>query len=193
MKRSLIAVVLVLTACGGGEKKDQGFALSDPVSVRGWVLDVKGAKRGEAMEMEVARRTQMFAASSVWVEGSEYASGGIAENGAFLILDVPPNNTIIGFNAPGAETARVVMEGIPGNADVFLPDLILEPNGAKAFDPSKLLIRAPSSDVDRPTDSGKTAKIMGYTVRIIDTPLHQMMDRREYPNPGGFRPLATVK
>ena len=142
--------------------------------------------------MEIARRTQLFQSSSVWVENTEFASGGIAENGAFIILDVPPMNATIGFNAPGAETAKIVLKDVPGTADVFIPDLILEPSGATVLDPKKILVRLPAK-VDKPTPTGKTAKVGGYTVPIIETPLGQMIDRREYPNPGGFRPVATVK
>src|SRR5689334_105222 len=117
MRRLLLTIViLALAAC----KNDDGLKMSsDPTSVRGWILDVKGAKRGETMEMELARRSQLFLGSSVWVENVDYASGGIAENGAFVVLDVPPKNAILGFNAPGAETAKVVMQNVPGSADVL--------------------------------------------------------------------------
>lgn len=145
------------------------------------------------MEMEIARRTELFAATSVWVENNEYASGGIAENGAFIVLDVPPGNATLGFNAPGAETARLTLQDVPGTADVFIPDLVLEPNGSTVLDPAKILIRVPSEEVEKLTASGKTAKINQYTVPIMNAPLSQMTDRREYPNPGGFRPVATVK
>lgn len=192
-KVATIALLLAVAGCGGGENDSTVYSLSrNPVSVRGWILDVKGAQHAEAMEMEIARRTEIFAASSVWVEDTEYASGGISENGAFIILDVPPLNATIGFNAPGAENAKLVLEGVPGTADVFIPDVILEPNGATFLDPTKIQIRLPA-EVDRARDTGKTAKVAGYTVRIIETPLAQMTDRREYPDPGGFRPVAVVK
>jgi len=164
----------------------------EPVSVRGWILDVKGSRHADNVEMEIARRTQLFQSAHLWVENSQYATGGIGENGAFIILDVPPGNTIIGYNAPGAETARLVLDGVPGNADVFIPDVILEPGGATVLDPSKIRIRLPA-DVEKATPSGKTATVAGYTVPIINTPQAEMTDRREYPNPGGFRPVAILK
>jgi hypothetical protein len=186
-------VSLTLAACGGETKDKSVYGLSrDPISVRGWILDVKGSQHAQAAEMEIARRTQVFQATTVWVENTEFASGGVAENGAFIVLDVPPLKATLGFNAPGAETARLVLEGVPGTADVFIPDIILEPNGAKVLDPKKILIRLPS-DVAKPTPSGKTAKVAGNVVPIINTPLAQMTDRRDYPNPGGFRPVATVR
>jgi hypothetical protein len=186
--------VLALAACGGGEKSDPTvYTLArNPVSVRGWILDVKGSTHEPIADMEIARRTQVFQSTTVWVENTEFASGGVAENGSFIVLDVPPNQAILGFNAPGAETARIPLEGVPGTADVFIPDVILEPNGATVLDPTKIVVRLPA-DVDKPTPSGKTAKVAGYTVPIINTPLSEMIDRREYPDPGGFRPVATVK
>ena len=195
MRRPLIAMAMLLIAACGGEKSSDTsvYRLArDPVSVRGWILDVKGAKHAEVADMEIARRTELFAASSVWVEDTEYASGGIAENGAFIILDVPPMQATIGFNAPGAETAKLILEGVPGTADVFIPDVILEPNGATVLDPKKIQVRLPA-DVPQQRATGKTAKVAGYTVPIVETPLNQMTDRREYPNPGGFRPVAVVK
>ena len=194
VRGSFTFALLLLVACGGGEKKESSiYELSrEPVSVRGWIHDVKGAKHGETYETELARRTELFASSSVWVENAQYASGGIAENGAFIVLDVPPLNATIGFNAPGAESAKLVLKNVPGSADVFVPDLVLESGGAKVLDPKKIQVRLPAS-VSKPTPTGKTAIVAGHTVPIIETPLAQMTDRRDYPNPGGFRPVATVK
>ena len=193
MTRRLALALLLFAACSGKEKESSIYDLSrNPTSVRGWIVDVAGAKRGETMEMEIARRAELFASSSVWVENAQYASGGIAEDGAFIVLDVPPLNATIGFNAPGAQTAQVVLKDVPPNADVFIPDLLLENGGAKVLDPKKILIRVPE-DVAKPQPTGKTATVAGYTVPIIATPLGQLADRREYPHPGGFRPVATVK
>ena len=196
MTRRVFAIVAVvfLAACGGESKQDSIYRLSrDPISVRGWILDVKGAKHESVPDIEIARRTQLFQSTSLWVESSQYASGGIAENGAFIVLDVPPLKSTIGFNAPGAQTAKVELKDVPGSADVFIPDLILENGGAKVLDPSKILIRVPNGDLTKPRRTGKNAMVAGYSVPIIETPLAQLADRRDYPNPGGFRPVATVK
>jgi hypothetical protein len=194
MRRSLVLFALLLAACGGETKEEPSIhRLSrQPVSVRGWVLDVEGAQRADTVEVEIARRTQLFQSSSIWVENSPYSSGGIAENGSFIVLDVPPLDATIGINAPGAESARIVIKDVPGNADVFIPNVILKNGSATVADPKAILVRMPSR-VKTPTRTGKTATIAGYTVPIIDTPLAQFTDRREYPNPGGFRPVATVK
>lgn len=194
MRRLLLPIVLVaLAACGGTEGGDEIYRMSkEPVSVRGWILDVKGATRGETVEMELARRTALFQSSSVWVEDVQYASGGIAENGAFVVLDVPPQNAILGFNSPGAETARIVLQNIPPNADVFIPDVILEEGGATVLDPKKIVVRV-ASNVSKRTPTGKTAVVAGYTVPVIEAPMAEMIDRRDYPQVPGFRPVATVR
>ena len=192
-RRALAIAVVLLAACGGEPSGSSPYTISrKPVSVRGWITDVAGAKSAETVEMEIARRTELFASSSVWVENSEYASGGIAENGAFIVLDVPPDNATLGFNAPGAENAKIVLQNVPGTADVFIPNVILEPGGAKVLDPKAILVRVPG-EVTQPKATGKTAMVAGYTVPVIEAPLSAFADRREYPNPGGFRPVATVK
>src|SRR5688572_24903289 len=191
LRRALAFTFLLLAACGG-DKTSVYDLRSNPVSVRGWIVDVAGAKRAETMEMEIARRTELFASTSLWVEEFQYASGGISGNGAFMVLDVPPQTATIGFNAPGAETARLVLQNIPGNADVFIPDVVLEPGGAKVLDPKKILVRVPAS-VSKAVPNGRTAIVAGYTVPIFDTPIHELRDRRDYPNVPGFRPVATVR
>ena len=195
MKKTAVLVLLALAlGCGDSKKEDETpYTMSrSPVSVRGWVDDVAGAKRAETIEMEIARRQSMFQQTSVWVEKSQFASGGVAENGSFIVLDVPPGSATIGFSAPGAENAKVVLENVPGNADVLIPQIVLQNGGAKVLDPNLIRIRVPAN-VSQPRDTGQIAKVAGYPVRVIETPLGQLSDRREYPNPGGFRPVAVVK
>jgi hypothetical protein len=193
MRRSIFALALVLlAACSGGEKKSEPDISRKPVSVRGWVLDVKGARRADNMDMEVFRRQQLFQGTSLWVENNQYASGGIAENGAFVILDVPPASSIIGFNAPGASTAKIVMQGVPGTADVFIPDVILEEGGATVLDPAKIQVRI-AENVSARRATGQVATIAGYKVPVMEVPLAELADRRDYPHPPGYRPVATVK
>jgi len=193
MRSRFLPLLLVLAACGAGETGDSpARPARNPVSVRGWVTDVAGAQRAETYEQEIARRTQLFVSSSVWVENSEFSSGGIAENGAFLILDVPPGSQTIGFNAPGAEQAKIVLQNVPGNADVFIPNVVLENGGAKVLDPKAITIRV-SGSVDAPRPTGETATVAGYNVAVMEVPYAQLENRREYPDPGGFRPVATVK
>ncbi|HVR39430.1 MAG TPA: hypothetical protein VMU84_10060 [Thermoanaerobaculia bacterium] len=192
MKRSLLAIgFLFLASCGGKDAPIAQIGRS-PVSVRGWIADVKGSTKSDVPEIAIALRTQMFGATSVWIEDSPYASGGVAENGSFIILDVPPGKITVGFNAPGAEDAKVVMDNIPGSVDVFIPGLILEHGGATVIDPKAIKVRVASTEsVEKPT--GQYVTIAGHRVPVMATPLGQMVDRRDYPNPGGLRPLARVR
>jgi hypothetical protein len=194
VRRLFASALLFVLACSGEKQSEESiYAMNrEPTSVRGWIADVAGAKHADTFEIEIARRQQLFQATSLWVENNQYASGGIAGNGAFVILDVPPQKATIGFNAPGAEDAKLVLSGVPGNADVFIPDVVLERGGARVLDPAKILIRLPMK-IDKAKPTGKTAMIGPYTVPITATPLGQLADRRDYPNPGGFRPVATVK
>jgi len=189
MRRLLfLFALLALTACGGSEEPMS----SGPVSVRGWILDVKGAQRGETIEIELARRSMLFQSSSVWVENVQYASGGIAENGAFIVLDVPPQSSILGFNAPGAETAKVTLANVPPYADVFIPDLVLENGGATVLDPKKIVVRV-AGNVSQRTPNGLVATVAGHRVPVVEVPLIEMEDRRDYPTVPGYRPVATVR
>jgi len=190
-KTAVVVALALLFACKGSKDASEEIS-SNPVSVRGWVEDVAGAKHESVVDLEIARRQTMFAQTSVWVEKSQYASGGVAENGSFIVLDVPPGTSTIGFSAPGAENSKVVLENVPGNADVLIPQIILVNGGAKVLDPKLIRIRVPGhGDTVKPT--GKFATIAGIRVPIVETPLSQLTDRRDYPNPGGFRPVATVK
>lgn len=191
LRRTFLLALFIVAGCN--QNPDSPHALSrDPISVRGWIHDVAGAQTAAAPEMEIARRTELFAQTSVWVEGSQYASGGVAENGSFIVLDVPPNQATIGFQAPGAANAIVTLKDVPGNCDVFIPDVVLKPGGATVLDPSKIQVRLPAS-VDQARPTGKYAIVAGYRVPVVETPLAKMVDRRDYPNPGGFRPVAVVK
>lgn len=194
MTRQLCALALLLAAaCGEPEAGSVQTISKNPVSVRGWILDVKGAQTQQNPDLEIARRTELFAGASIWVENTQYASGGIQENGAFVVLDVPPQNATIGFQAQGADQAQLILEGVPPTADVLIPDVILEPGGATVRDPKEILIRVPDTTVRKRTPSGKTARIAGYTVPITLAPMNEMTNRREFPDPGGFRPVATVR
>ena len=144
-------------------------------------------------EMEIARRTQVFQGTQIWVENADYVSGGVAENGSFILLDVPPGNVTIGFSAPGVDRAKIVMTNIPGSADVFIPRVILKPNGASVVKPESVVVRIASPEIKKPAPTGKTATVAGLTVPIMNVPLSAMVDRHDYPVPEGFRPLVVVK
>ena len=194
MKRLLALSLLALLACSGGEPKPAAQKISkNPISVRGWIADVEGANRGETQtaETEGARLIQQFQATTVWVEGVDYVSGGVAETGAFLLLDVPPGNVTISFNAPGAEDAKLVLQNIPGNADVLVPALLLKRGGSTLLQPGGVTVRVPAR-IDQPKATGKQAMVAGVPVPIVDTPIAAFSDRRDYPE-RGLQPLATVR
>jgi hypothetical protein len=190
----LVALSVALTPLGCNEtSSDSPHALSrEPISVRGWVEDVDGVTHNPIPDLEIVRRQEQFAQTSVWVEGNQYASGGVAENGAFIVLDVPPPNATLGFQAPGADGAKLILQNVPGTADVFIPGLFLRNGAVRVADPKALQVRLPAS-IDKAKATGQFAIIAGHQVPVIATPLREMTDRRDYPSPAGFRPVATVK
>jgi hypothetical protein len=195
MKRLLILALLPL-ACG---RPQPGTAVvsKEPISVRGWIADVERPETEgtfKTVETEAARRGQMFQSTNIWMDDAPYVSGGVADTGAFILLDVPPGNSTIEFAPPGGPVSRLRMENVPGNADVFLPGLILKNNGAGFTDPSAVKVRL-AAKVAAETPTGKFAIIAGQRVAIVNSPIATMTDRHEYPTPPsrGPAPLATVK
>ena len=139
------------------------------------------------------RRIQLFQATNVWIDNAPYVSGGVAENGSFLLLDVPPGNVTITFSAPGAPAAHLTLRNIPGNADGFIPAVLLKPNSVALLQPDGVRVRL-AARVSRPTATGAKAIVAGVTVPVINAPIASMVDRHDYPNPpSGPRPIATVK
>ena len=166
-----------------------------PTSVRGWIADVErpeGDTSLRTIETETARRAELFGATTVWVENAEYVSGGVAENGSFVLLDVPPGNVTITFTAPGVEASALILENVPGTADLLIPGIVLKRTGVALQDPKLVRVRIPAR-VDQPRPTGKTALVAGHPVPVVDTPLAQMTDRRDFPAPAGFAPVATVR
>lgn len=193
MKQALaIALLFLAGACGGISEERQKTL---PVSVRGWILDVEtpGAGTGDfkTVETEAARRIALFQQTSVWIENMAFVSGGVAETGAFLLLDVPPGNVTISFNAPGAENAQLVLQNIPPGADVIIPGLVLKQGGSTLSEPDKVIVRIAGTG-NETKRSGATATIAGRPIPIVEVPLNSMQDRREYPDPAGGQTSVTV-
>lgn len=188
-----VLLLLLVIACGPSNPNAPRVS-KEPTSVRGWIVDVAGAPRApfQTPETDVVRRIQLFKATNIWVDNAPYVSGGVAENGAFLLLDVPPGNITVTFSAPGAQNARLVLQNIPGNADVFVPSIVLKPDGVQLLDPKAVQVRL-AAQVDKPTPTRLTAIVAGLAVPVMNTPIGQLVDRHEYPVPVGFRPVATVK
>jgi hypothetical protein len=195
--RHLALVALLLGAACGGVEPNTPRVSKDPISVRGWILDVDNggeSTRYKTVETEAARKAALFQATNIWVDNAPYVSGGVAQTGAFLLLDVPPGTPVIELTPPNSPTARLRMENIPGNADVFLPALILRKDTVVLADPAAVKVRM-AAHVAKETPSGTFAIIGGQRVPIMNTPIADMVDRHDYPTPpnGGAAPLATVK
>src|SRR5207244_1505320 len=123
--KRLTLILLTLAAC----RPEPGTPVvsKEPISVRGWIGDIERPESAtfKTVETEAARKAQLFQSTNIWMDQAPYVSGGVAETGAFILLDVPPGNSTIEFAPPGGPISRLRMENVPGNADVFLPGLIL--------------------------------------------------------------------
>lgn len=196
--KRLLILLLIATACGGDERASNIRPMGrEPVSVRGWIADVEGSASGDykTVETEAVRRLQLFQNTTVYVENAPYVSGAVAETGAFMLLDVHPGDVTITFQAPApAESAKLVLQSIPGNADVFIPGLILKKDGVALADPDKVVIRIPSS-AKTARKTSRTAIVAGHQVPIVETPLNAMSDRHNYPDAPVTvqQPVARVK
>ncbi len=189
---ALLSALCVL-ACSN--EKHAAPVSKDPVSVRGWIADVDtGAPndRYRTVETESARRTAAFQAMNVWVEGAAYASGGVAENGSFIFLDVPPGKTAIGFSTTGVPQAMLTLENVPPNADIFVPGLVLTPKGITVADPKAIRVRI-AAKVAKPAPAGLTARIAGNDVPVMNVPINSMIDRHDYPIPPSSTPAPIAK
>ena len=192
--RPLLLLLPLVIACGPDDPSTPHVS-KEPTSVRGWIVDVAGSPKApfQTPETDAVRRFQLFQSTNVWIDNAPYVSGGVAENGSFLLLDVPPGNITIIFSAPGAPNARLVLQNIPGNADVFLPAILLKPDSVALLDPKGVQVRL-AAKIDKPAPTRLTAIVAGLAVPVMNTPIAQMTDRHDYPNPPmGLRPIATVK
>lgn len=194
-KRTILVALLIVIGCqGGGERPSRNPQLSrTPVSVRGWIADIERVQDPavfKTVDTELARRSEVFQNTNMWIEGMPFVSGGISETGAFVLLDVPPGDVTINFATAGAENAKLVLKNVPGNSDVMIPGLLLTKTGSKLTEPEKVKVRMAGS-VDRPT--GKTANINGLDVPIVEVPIRAMMDRRDYPEVASMAPVPVAK
>jgi hypothetical protein len=193
-KRTILVALLIAIGCGGGDEKARGPQLSrTPVSVRGWIADIERIEDPttfKTVDTEIARRSEVFQNTNMWVEGVPFVSGGISETGAFVLLDVPPGDVTISFATVGAENAKLVLKNIPGNSDVMIPGLLLTKTGSKLTQPENVKIRMAGS-VQRPT--GKMGSVNGVNIPIIEVPLKTMMDRRDYPEVASMAPVPVAK
>lgn len=195
--RRLALLLMLVSACGGGEKKAGQQLSKQPASVRGWIASIEGATEAsyQTVETQMAKRLETFRETTVWVENAPFVSGGVAETGAFLMLDVPPGDVTITFTAPGIPAARLELRNIPGSADIVIPALIINRDGSIAVGrPEDIRVRVGvKSDQERVTQ--QTMTVAGQNVPVREVPLAKLMDRRDFPTPPGMEqtPVATVK
>lgn len=193
MRRTLLVLVVALAACNKESTQRSTFsALSkEPMSVRGWIADVETKSSGDVYrttETEAARRIAVFQNTNMWIDNAPYVSGGVAENGAFVLLDVPPGNVTISFSTPQIPLAKLTLTNVPGNADVLVPGMVLKLDGTVAFeDPKALKIRVPTKLPPMNTTVG------GVAVNPTQVPIKDMADRHDYLVPPSVGPVATVK
>lgn len=192
---SLLLLPLILVACGPSESKGPVVS-KEPVSVRGWVSDVEGGENStfRTVETEAARKQQLFQSMNVWVEGAPYISGGLAENGSFILLDVPPGTVTVEFSTPTIQRATLLLKNIPGNADVLVPGIIVKKDGGIAvIDPKAIEVRT-AAKIDKPRPTALKANVAGIEIPVIETPLAQMIGRRDWPQPpAAYTPAIRMK
>lgn len=196
MKRLAPVIALLALTCGKPEAGTPTVS-KEPASVRGWIADIERAQASDTfktVETEQAMKSQLFQSTNIWMDDAPYVSGGIAETGAFILLDVPPGNPTVEFAPVGGVVAKLRMEHIPANADVFLPGIIIRGDKVELSDPSLVKVRL-AAQVKAETPTGNFAVIAGHRIQIVNTPIALMVDRHEYPTApsGAPAPLATVK
>lgn len=178
----MITVALV----GCAPPKGETAAHMAPVSVRGWIADVE-LPPSDLMKvtdpyLQIQRKYAMFRDTAISVEGVNFVSGGVAETGAFIMLDVPPGDSIINFQPPGLPDAQLVLRQIPGNADVLLPGLLIKGTKVELFKPEEAMVRIAGSGTER-KKLDFVAFVGDQRIDVWEVPLSELIDRREYPTP----------
>ncbi len=180
---SALALVLALTGC---EPRETGPDVSrTPASIRGWVGDIElpPGEMYRLMEQTTGvnqLKLQILQDTTLSVEG-QVASGGMAENGSFIILDVAPGPVTVIFSAPGLPENMLRIEGVPGNADILLPGVELTLAGPK-IDATRVQARIPE-ERGRPTPIPPPIRVLGQEVPVRAATLTELSDRRDYPDP----------
>lgn len=128
------------------------------------------------------RQIRVFEQTALSVEGAPFASGGIGGNGSFIILDVPPGDVVINFQPPDGMDAQLTLSGVPPNADILLPGLRYRGTEVEPIDPSKIVVRIPARVKAQQPVAGNVT-VAGHKVQVFETPLSQLVDRRDFPEP----------
>ncbi|MGK2857641.1 MAG: hypothetical protein ACSLFQ_10590 [Thermoanaerobaculia bacterium] len=186
--RLLFSIVLglFLAGCSAPSEDASTGPGKAPVSVRGWIADVELPQNDMLMVTDplvaVQKKYAMFRDTAISVEDVDYVSGGMAETGAFIMLDVPPGDSIINFQPPGLPDAQLKLRQIPGNGDVLLPGLLIRGTTVVLKNPEDAMVRLPGRGTER-----KRLDVLAFVgdqaIAVWEVPLGELGDRREYPTP----------
>lgn len=198
--RLLLPIVVLVSLAGCSAPKpgaDSGPGKS-PVSVRGWIADIELPPSDMMMVADpvvaLQRKYAMFRDTAISVEGVTYVSGAMAETGAFIMLDVPPGDSIINFQPPGLPDAQLTLRQIPGSGDVMLPGLLIRGTTVVLKNPEDAMVRVPGKGPER-RKLDIPAFVGDQQIAVWEVPFAELGDRREYPTPT-TRPagqMPTVK
>lgn len=173
-------ISLGLISCG-----ESGPTYRGPVSVRGYIESVPGAVALDPRFKVVAGNpeAELFKQTSISVDNADFVSGNVADDGTFVLLDVPSGNVVLTFTAPGAPESKLSLGEIPPSADVLLPGVVVKPDSVDLSDPARAVVRVVANrDGLKPY---RSSTVDGVNVPVQYVPLAEMSDRRDYPNRPG--------
>jgi hypothetical protein len=183
---ALAAAFLIVSACQRQEYATPKVS-STPASIRGWLVPAENSDQSlmyvtDTANTADARQVRVFEQTALSVEGAPFASGGIGGNGAFIILDVPHGDVVINFQPPDGMDAQLTLTGVPPNADILLPGLKYNGTQVEPIDPSRIVVRIPARIASKRPVAGNVI-VGGHKVQVFETPLSELVDRRDFPNP----------
>jgi hypothetical protein len=161
--------------------------------VRGWIGDIE--LTGETYAAvgkvdEALRRMEMLGGANIYLENVPMASGGLQQDGSFMVLDVPPGNSRVIFQIPGVADSVMTLENVPPNADVLIPSLKVGGGKAMAIDAAKIQVRLPAKERKQ---TNIVMKVSGQSATAVEVPVSELGDRRDYPTPEGHKPVMVVQ
>ncbi|HUP66240.1 MAG TPA: hypothetical protein VM557_13265 [Thermoanaerobaculia bacterium] len=194
MKRTIPFLLLILLpGCEGStlERSDRGSMKKNPISIRGWIagIDTGAPPPGDVFavtstDLKISPyQSQLFQETNLSIEGVVYASGGVSDNGSFVVLDSPPGDVVLNFQAPGISLVQLRMSGIPPSADVLIPAIQVHPDRIEILDPKSIAIRVPAPAGGERKRLDEKAIVGEHQVEVWQVPLRDMMDRRDWPVP----------
>ena len=163
----------------------------NPISIRGWIagIDTGTPPPGDVFavtspDLKISPyQSQLFQETNLSIEGVAYASGGVSDNGSFVVLDAPPGDVVLNFQAPGISLVQLRMANIPPNADLLIPAIQLHPDRVEILDPEGIAIRVPAPPRGERKQLDEKAIVGEHEVVVWQVPLRDMMDRRDWPVP----------